>query len=77
MVLCRVQIVQLLYFGYSVINDIFGSNTLPSEDQSVPNKSALRRFRDFIAASVVFPASLVILSLVDFSCVFIAFDLCE
>jgi len=48
-----------MYFGYSVVNDIFGSNSLPSKDQTNSHKSALQQFRDFIAASIVFPGSMV------------------
>jgi len=53
------QLLQTAYFGYSVINDIFGSNLLPSEYNGVPNVPTLLRFRDFIAASIVFPTCMV------------------
>ena len=52
--------VQLAYFGYSVINDVFGSNMSPSEYNKATNIPALQRFRDFIAASIAFPGSLVL-----------------
>jgi len=51
--------VQTSYFGFSIINDIFGSNTWPSEYRKDQNIPTLQRFRDFIAASIVFPGSLV------------------
>ena len=54
------QMVQLAYFGYSVINDVFGSNMLPSEYDRATNIPALQRFRDFFAASIAFPGSLVL-----------------
>jgi len=42
------------------MNDIVGSNMVPSEYCKATTIPALQRFRDFFAASVVFPGGLVI-----------------
>jgi len=68
--------VQTMYFGYSVINDIFGSNSVPSKEQTNSNKSALQQFRDFIAASVVFPGSMVTAELLTLLVRFISWIIC-
>ncbi|ELU18491.1 hypothetical protein CAPTEDRAFT_168148 [Capitella teleta] len=47
------QILQTVYFGYSILNDLFGSNLDPSDNQN--NRSSLQKFRDAVSASVVFP----------------------
>ena len=55
--LCVLQILQTVYFGYCVINDVFGSNVKPWEDQG--KRSFLQRLRDGAAASIVFPMGCV------------------
>jgi len=51
---------QAAYFGYSIINDVFGSNIMPSECHKASSSvSVLQRIRDLIAASIAFPGSLV------------------
>lgn len=46
-------IIQTAYYALCLINDVFGSNTKPS--QNVKAQSGLQKFRDFVFASVVFP----------------------
>jgi len=46
-------IIQTVYYGLCLINDVFGSNVRPS--QNLKNRSSLQKFRDFFYASVVFP----------------------
>lgn len=50
--------IQTLYFGLTVINDLCGSNTRPSDKTA--NKSSLQRFRDFFLATIVFPVGLFV-----------------
>jgi len=55
------QSMQAAYFGYSVINDVFGSNMIPSEYHKASSSvSVLQRIRDLIAASSAFPGSLFV-----------------
>jgi len=53
------QCLQTVYFGCSIVNDIFGSDVLPSEYCKVSSITTWQRVRDFIAAAVAFPGSMV------------------
>ncbi len=47
------QIFQTVFFGFSLLNDVCGSNTVP---WNMPEKrTKLQKWRDFLAASVIFP----------------------
>ena len=50
------QIIQTVYFGLSVVNDIFGGNVRPSQGQS---KRGLQKFLDNFLASIVYPVGVV------------------
>lgn len=56
------QSLQAAYFGYSIINNVFGSNMLPSEyiGHKTSNVSTLQRVRDLISASLAFPGSMFV-----------------
>jgi len=47
------MIIQTVYFGYSLLNDVFGSNLSPHLQQG--HRSRLQKLRDVFFASVAFP----------------------
>lgn len=50
------ELIQTAFFAYSIINDIFGSNTPPpTKGKQKPVRSSLQKVRDLISASIVFP----------------------
>ena len=55
-VLFCLQIIQTVYFGLSVVNDIVGENVRPSHRQS---KRGLQKFLDNFLASIVYPVGTV------------------
>ncbi|XP_021364277.1 androgen-induced gene 1 protein-like [Mizuhopecten yessoensis] len=52
-------LLQTFYFGFSVVNDIFGSNIRPSQSKRFP-RSRLQRWRDTLLSSIVFPVGLFV-----------------
>ena len=55
-VFCYFQVIQTVYFGLSVWNDISGGNVRPSQGKT---KQGLQKFLDMFMASIVYPVGTV------------------
>ncbi|XP_033727427.1 androgen-induced gene 1 protein-like [Pecten maximus] len=52
-------LLQTFYFGFCLVNDIFGSNSRPSQSKRF-HPSRLQRWRDVLLSSVVFPVGMFV-----------------
>ena len=48
--------VQAVFFGVCVVNDLFGTNVQPGDGQT---KSTLQKLRDYMLAALAFPLGAV------------------
>ena len=54
---CLLQVLQTVYFAVAVLNDLFGTNVKPWENQET--RSGLQKARDYILSSMAFPMGTV------------------